>query len=112
MKKKVEVDSPVVPLLTGVGTATIAAGAMALCPPLWPLALVCAPLLHRVAKDGVAYDIASATGGEPEEVAKTWEATKPAFERTLEVSKTISSGGALIDLPMTLRYRYTEDKDD
>lgn len=112
MKKQTHTTSPLVPTMTAVGTGAIATAVAAMGLWLWPIAVVSAPLLWAVSKRGVAHDVDRVGAKGADNLAAEWKRNKKAGERGVDISKTIYSGGALFDLPMTRRYRYTLDQDE
>lgn len=117
MKKKVTkvtTSSPLVPIGAGIGTGVTAFACAAICPPLLPLALLCAPLFWAVTKTGVAIDVDEATNGSEsaDDIAQEYFRNRKAGERGIDVSHTIHLDGGLFNIPMTRTYRYEIEDDD
>ena len=107
MKKTSEISSPLIPIGTGIGIGAIALIIAAISPPLWPLLIPGALLIHKAAKDGFAYEVESTVSeAESDELAETWRRTRKPGETSIDVSRTIYSNGTLFSLPITKTNKY------
>ena len=106
MKKSTQTSGPVVPITTAIATGTVAAATAIMCPPLFPFSFLSAILFYKLGQAGTSQEIDEIAAGDAHDLAEEWRRNRRPGEKSIEVSKTIYSGGALFDLPMTRTYRY------
>jgi len=104
MKAKVSTKGPLPSVLAGIGTGCI-------CIMAGPIGLLVFPFLRWLAKKDVANAVDEVSVNEVGKIVRSWNNNKRPGETTLQISRTIGSGG-LINLPMTREYTFWEKEND
>lgn len=113
MRQTVKSTGPVPLVAAGIGAFAGGLCAAALCPPLALFGLIGGALAaYCGAKQDIKENVDPIGREEAGRIAREWERMRMPWEKSVQVSVSKGSNGALFDLPMTRQFTFTLDDED